>query len=324
MPISRIIFLIILCAVSVAGQTAESPATLRAKAAELENNEDWAGLSEHCRKWSKRQPKNTFALRCAGRGLIQNGYSYGIEYYRKALQLEPENIYTWHVFGEANLSVARTEFYRNRSNAKNYYTDAVSAFREALSLNPEYADSWRALGDTYIDLSSYDRSHYGDAITAYNQLVKIEPQNTRSWIHLGYLYDQTRRYKEAIAAYRKAMQIDPNSIDILGYLGESFFKSGLYVDAVNTYSKILRVKPYSPHYWHKLATTQVKLERYNDAIDSYLEVLQHGNPKDYPDYFNVWNKLIIIYRKEGRHREADESEERYTRSYTRFQLLHKK
>lgn len=89
-----------------------------------------------------------------------------IEYFQKALRINPNKAEGWLVLGILFYLLER-------------HNDSIEPYRQALRINPELAEAWYYLGLAYGHL---DR-HY-DAIEAFRQALRIGPY-ADSWLALG-------------------------------------------------------------------------------------------------------------------------------------------
>ena len=168
------------------------------RAGTLEAAQDWQGLLEWCRKWTKSEPENVVAWGTLGgayRGL--NRYNDAIEAYRQAIKLAPELALAWESLGEAYSGLNR-------------YNDAIEAYRQAIKLAPEDADAWTGIGVAY---SKLDR--HNEAIEADRQAIRIEPENAKAWNNLGIAYFLSGNRTAALGAVRELRRLDPAMADKL-------------------------------------------------------------------------------------------------------------
>ena len=164
----------------------------------LEKREDWQGLLDWCRKWTKNEPKNADAWNNLGiaYGRLKR-YDDAIEAFRQALRISSENTAAWY-----NLGVAYSNLKR--------YDDAIEVLRQALRINPENADAWNNLGEAYGHLGRYN-----DAIEACRQALRIDPEYASAWRNIGIAYGVSGNRTEALNAVRELRRLDPAGADVL-------------------------------------------------------------------------------------------------------------
>jgi hypothetical protein len=68
----------------------------------LENAEDWKGLLDWCKKWTKSKPENPTAWQSLGNVYVHlNRYNEAIEVFRQAISLDPADAFSWYYLGLA-------------------------------------------------------------------------------------------------------------------------------------------------------------------------------------------------------------------------------
>jgi tetratricopeptide (TPR) repeat protein len=206
------------------------------RAIAMESMNDWQGMLDWCRKWTKSEPKNAQSWYGLGFAYVElNCYNDAIEAFRQALRINPEHALSWY-----SLGVAYGEL--NRHN------DATEAFRQALRIHPEYANAWYNLGNAYGELNRYN-----DAIEAYRQALRINPEHAGAWGNLGFTYCfNLKRYNDAIEAYRQALRINPEDAFAWRGLGGAYINLNRDNDAIEAFRQALRINPEHALSWYSL------------------------------------------------------------------------
>jgi tetratricopeptide (TPR) repeat protein len=98
------------------------------RATALEAAEDWAGLMEHSKRWTKAQPKEPMAWLFLGAAYFPlSRYQEAVNAYKEALRLKPDYANGWYNLGLAYLGLG------NRS-------EALKAVQELRRYDPAEAD----------------------------------------------------------------------------------------------------------------------------------------------------------------------------------------
>jgi uncharacterized RDD family membrane protein YckC len=169
------------------------------RATALEKLEDWQGLLDWCRKWTKSEPKNDNAWYNLGLAYYAlNRYNDVIEALRQALRINPEYADAWDNLGFVY------SMHLNRHN------DAIEAYRQTLRINPENATAWFNLGMGYNNLK-----RYSDAIEAYRQALRIDPEFAIAWYNLGVAYYNSGNRSAALDAVRGLRRLHSEMADKL-------------------------------------------------------------------------------------------------------------
>ena len=148
---------------------------------------------EYYRKALQINPNFSDALNNLGNALAARGQSdEAIENYRKAIQINPN-------FSEAlnNLGVALA--------AKGRFDEAIDNYRKAIQINPNDCDALDNLG---VALAAKGR--FDEAIENFRKAIRINPNRPETFFHLGMTLDQLGRTREAVAQYREALRLNPN------------------------------------------------------------------------------------------------------------------
>lgn len=154
-----------------------------------------------------------------------------IEYYQKAIKLNPDKEWTATVCHTLGLIYQKC---RDNNEA------AIASFQAGAVLDPTNEDILLSLGDVYSaegDLDSairvygdiltlnpenceacskmgivlYDKKYTQEAITAYEKAIKLNPEHAVSYNNLGVIYlDELKDYDYAIEYFDEALKINPN------------------------------------------------------------------------------------------------------------------
>jgi len=133
----------------------------------LEKTEDWQGLLDWCRKWTKREPKSADAW-------CNLGFAYGIlglhndavKACRQAIRINSENADAWTCLGVAYDGLHR-------------YSNAIEAYRQAIRINPQYARTWYEIGTAYLSSGNQQA-----ALRAVRELRRLDPKQADELLNL--------------------------------------------------------------------------------------------------------------------------------------------
>ena len=117
-------------------------------------------------------------------------YDKSIEYYTKAIKLDPEYV----------------NAYRNRGfdfNLKGEYGRAIEDYTKAIELDPNYTDTYLNRGAAYYNKGEYDR-----AIKDCNKAIELGSTNPGSYYVRGLAYYKKEEHARAIEDYTKAIELD--------------------------------------------------------------------------------------------------------------------
>jgi tetratricopeptide (TPR) repeat protein len=174
LPLAPLVVLVVLGAVSAAGQLLPHP----------EAQARWllVGLG---------MVVVALALRTIRRN---NDYCHAIRLWEQTVAYNPR-----HARGHRML--ARYYFEANR------YEEAEAEFATAVSLHPRVFPTWIEYGNLY-----YKQQNYAEARRRYEQAVQINPKSWRAWMNIGRCGLVQGDYALALAATRRAMECDPSDV----------------------------------------------------------------------------------------------------------------
>jgi tetratricopeptide (TPR) repeat protein len=239
------------------------------RAAALEEKQDWPGLLDWGKQWTKTEPDNPVAWFSVGSAYQRlDQVDDAIAAYRQALHINPEYAETWNHIGATYYGVKR-------------YDDAIVAYRQALRINPEIAKAWNNLGLAYYDIKRYD-----DTIAAFRQALRIEPEYTAAWYSLGNTNFLLKRYDDAINAYRQALRINPANADTWNNLGLTYGKLKRHDDAIAAYRQALGINPEYANAWTNLAISYAQSGNTTAALQA-VKALRPLDPAIAEELFNL-------------------------------------
>lgn len=140
----------------------------------------------------KQNPRNPRAHHQVGFSLEKQGHlSEAIEYYRYALQLEPDYWEVYLKLGEAYYQQGRIE-------------QAFESLRKAIAIQPKAPILYFRLGTFYLQQGDLD-----PAIKWFHRVLEMAPKAYRTCNNLGIAYLQQGNSDRAIYYFKKALEIKP-------------------------------------------------------------------------------------------------------------------
>ena len=122
-------------------------------------------------------------------------YDDAIEYYQKAIKLNPDSEWTaivCHALGSIYAEI------------KNNFEAAEATFNAGIVLDPNNVDIQLSLGDLYMAEGDLDR-----AIKTYCDAVTTDPENYLSYAKTGLALWEKDYLEEAIVAFHKSIELNP-------------------------------------------------------------------------------------------------------------------
>jgi tetratricopeptide (TPR) repeat protein len=119
-----------------------------------------------------------------------------IEYYQRAIKLNPDRLWTVNVCHSLGLIYQK---------CKGNYEAAIASFQAGAILDNQNENILIALADVYAIQKDND-----SAIKIYNDVLNLNPQNYEAYSKLGIVLWDNKQTVQAIDSYKKALSINPN------------------------------------------------------------------------------------------------------------------
>ncbi|MFM7085075.1 MAG: tetratricopeptide repeat protein, partial [Hyphomicrobium sp.] len=202
-------------------------------------------------------------------------YAEALEYFQKALSINPHYAEAYFNYGNALYELKR-------------YEEAISAFQKALHIQPLYLDALINCGNGLCDLKRYD-----EGIASYQKALAINPNSAEAYNNLGHAFNDLKRYEEAVGAFKKALQINPHYVEAYNNLGNTLFELKRHEDAIAVFKKVLSLNPHHAPSYFNLGNAYFERKRYEEAVAAYTRATEIK--KDYDSAVALkWNIQSLI------------------------------
>jgi tetratricopeptide (TPR) repeat protein len=179
-------------------------------------------------------PTPTAASPGAARALIQEGtrkhdqgdYDGAIERYRKALEIEPDNVTALYEIGYSYYAK------KDLANALDYATRAAAR-----------PSPLKAAVLTLIGNIQDDRKEPARAIEAYEQAIQLDPRIPLLHFNLGITYAGLGQTTKARKAFEAGIEVNPNHASSHYALGRMYAQEGYRVPAILAFARFLVLEP---------------------------------------------------------------------------------
>lgn len=183
----------------------------------------------------------------------------GIEYYNKAIKLNPKIFYAYCLRGLAYLNLR-------------LYAPAKEDFSKFIELYPENYERFNKywLGDE-------KEKELPPKIQRKHKLL-MDQLIANAYLGRGVAYTQLGEYRPAIKDLKKAIQLDPRNADAYASLGVTHQSRGDYKSAIRNYEEAIQLNPQHPTAYYNLGWCYYLYNHPYLSVRSYL--LGFLNDKD--------------------------------------------
>jgi tetratricopeptide (TPR) repeat protein len=196
----------------------------------IQENQPRAGL-KHLLEAAQLAPDNARILHEVAlvyRDLKQ--YPLSLQYFKKALAIEPEFPEAWNNLGTLYLILKE-------------WDKAIPCFKRAAETltykTPHFA--YNNLGLAYYHIGNYPK-----AIENYREALRLAPDYSLCWDNLGVAFEATGKWTEAIEAFKKAIRYAPQFPAPHFHLGRLYLKQKAVKKAQKELEETIRLAPDGP------------------------------------------------------------------------------
>ena len=207
----------------------------------------------------------------------QEKHQTAIEYYKKALELSPNNVLALSNLGSSLNSIGHNH-------------EAFSAFQKAIEIDPNEPIAWYNAANTLCDTGEYEES-----LTYYEQSIKLNPQYCPALINYGKALFELKRYSESLTFYDEALRINQDSLDCLINKGATLKELTRYDEAIAHFDKALSLNPDYAEGWSNKGIALNGLKRYEEAIAHFDQALSL-KPEYAEGFYNKGSALNELKR----------------------------
>lgn len=187
-------------------------------------------------------------------------YDEAIEYYQRAIKLNPDKQWT-SIVCQALGSI----YYQIKGNTE----AAIASFQAGIILDPENSEIYLSLGDAYMAENDLD-----NAIRAYCDSINVNSSDYRAYAKTGIALWEKDYLEEAIVAYHRAIELNPEYDIAHNNLGVIYLDGiGTPEEALSYFKNAIELNPnYTLAYFNAGRAAQAINEN-NDAAGYYQMAL---------------------------------------------------
>jgi serine/threonine protein kinase/Tfp pilus assembly protein PilF len=189
---------------------------------------------------------------------VEEGLRKGIEYFRQAIELDPNYALAWSGLADSYFILPEYGSY----SVNEYLPKAKQAAENAIELDANLAEAQTSLA--YIE-HTYDWK-FAEAEKRYKKAIELNPNYATAYQWYAELLLQQRRFDEAQNTAKKSVELEPLSMIENVVLGETYCFAKQYVEAEQVYRKALEIQPVFAVANRQLARALVARGRMQEAL----------------------------------------------------------
>lgn len=190
--------------------------------------------------WSdalKKSPNKPRVLDSVGKSLENRSEIYqAIDYYKKALEIEPTYIWARHHLFNAYIKLKMPD-------------EALKAINDPRHQAIRHAGLYKTLSELYIQLKEYERAE-----ESFEEAIKLEPDNVALYISYGIFLIERKKIEKAIEVFKKGLKISPGNPALWNNLGIALEIGGKLKEAEEAYQRAL-------YFWPEAEEAKENLQR---------------------------------------------------------------
>lgn len=209
-------------------------------------------------------------------------YDEAIEYYQKAIKLNPDKEWTSIV-----CQALGAIYYQIKDNRE----AAIASFQAGAILDPTNSDIYLSLGDVYMAEHDLD-----NAIKAYCDSININCNDYRAYAKTGIALWEKDYVEEAIVAYHRAIELNPQYDIAHNNLGVIYLDGiGISDEALSYFEKAIEINPnYTLAYFNAGRAAQA-LNQNNEAATYYQMAMDLNRLTNELDEDEIKDRLYGLF-----------------------------
>ena len=240
---------------------------------------------------------------------IQKDYIASVDYYNKALEINPEDKDVLNFLSKSYLKMEEfelaaealekiTELEDNKEiwlrigniYAELEYTDqAKDAFNSAIEIDEEYFEAFQALGEMLYNMEFYD-----EAINPLETASNAFPEDDELQKKLAKCYHKTGKLESAIENYKQMVIDQPDNKTAYMNLAGAYRETNQNNEALKILNDLKILDPENPKVYLRLADVYIALDEFSKATENANKAIEID-----ADLYDSYRVLASIHQKIG-------------------------
>ncbi len=218
------------------------------------------------------------------------GYKKGIEFYRKAIEMDPN--YALAYIGIAGAYLTSSDWYLPPTEAMPKVKAAAS---KALELDNTLADAHTYLGAN----ANWYEWDWSTGERELKRAIELDPANAEAHHQYGFYFEMMGRTDQAVAEMEKAQRLAPLDINLNADLAAAYVYAGEFDRAIDRARSTIEI---DPNYWLSHVILGIAYERKGQFTDAVTELEKAHSLENGPW---VAGYLGYVYAAAGKKAEAE-------------------
>ncbi|GEM_PF-1789402 len=210
------------------------------------------------------------------KALKSKSYNAAVEYYTKAINLDPKNPYTYYMRGDTYASMDKNDL-----AILDYERACDGGSKKGCEkYNELQFEVYKDQGKKYLQSKNYSK-----AVEFYTKAIKIKDDDSYVFYYRGEAYSHQDKYDYALRDFEKACKLGHYSacdkkteaqVKVYENKGDEYYKSSNYDSAVEYYTMAIRIAKDSSSLYDKRGKAYEYAKKVDYAISDYRTACNKG------------------------------------------------
>jgi len=152
------------------------------------------------------------------------------------------------------------------------YEQASRELKESIRIKPDFSEAHCKLGMSYRELGRYE-----EAAAALRRAISLNPEYAEAILESAMIAALTEHYVEAIGGFKRALELEPKSAEAHFCLGITYSAMGRPEDGIKSMKEGLAIDPSNAQWHFELGRIYAGMGDKKSAMDEYA-TLQKLDP----------------------------------------------